>query len=149
MRREKHMATKLHHTALVTHDLEGALRFYRDGLGMEVTLDITPAGDFTTLFNAPEDRLHSVFLCDPADQSAGIVELVEFNGVGGAPPPATDTPQVGFFLLSFYVDLDVVAPRLESLGFPVLRTIAIDGQRGAKVRMAVTRDPHALMVELI
>lgn len=143
------MAVKLHHTAVVTRDIEAALRFYRDGIGLEVTLDITPEAPFTTLFGAPTDRLHSLFLGDPADQSAGIVELVEFEGVDGPAAEAPTRPQVGFFLLSFYVDLDEVAPRLAELGHPLLAEIEIDARGGRKARMATVLDPDGVLVELI
>lgn len=140
---------KLHHTAIVTHDLDAALRFYRDGLGMAVTLDIRPEADFTTLLGAPTDRLHSVFLADPADQSAGIVELVEFEGVDDPPGTPPEELGVGFLLISFYVSLDEVVPRLAALGHAVEREIEIASHRGGTARMATLRDPDGVLVELI
>ncbi|MGE0880949.1 MAG: VOC family protein [Acidimicrobiia bacterium] len=140
---------KVHHTAVITRDIEAATRFYRDGLGMQITLDIRPEGNFTTLFGAPEDRLHSIFLADPADPSAGTLELVEFDGVDQPPPPAGEGLRTGFFLVSFYVDYDVVVPRLAALGHPVEREISVPGRRGAQVRMGVLHDPDGVLVELI
>jgi catechol 2,3-dioxygenase-like lactoylglutathione lyase family enzyme len=140
---------KLHHTALVTHDIEAATRFYRDGLGMEITLDITPEAEFTALFNAHTDRLHSVFLSDPADATAGILELVEFDQINTPPEEPPERPQVGFFLISFYVDLDEVAARMAALGFPLLTQIEIPAPKGRTARMATLRDPDGVLVELI
>lgn len=143
------MATKLHHTAIVTRDIEAAIRFYRDGLGMRVTMDLTPEADFITLFNAHTNLLRSIFLSDPDDSSAGIVELVEFAGIDRPPPPPADRPQVGFFLISFYVPHDVVRPRLEALGHPFLSEIETDLGDGRSAKMATVRDPDGVLVELI
>ena len=139
---------KIHHTALVTRDIEAALAFYRDGLGMQVILDIEPRGDFTTLFNANSDRLHSIFLADASDADGGILELVELDGIDDPPPAPPEQPRVGFFLISFYVDFDAVTKRLEDLGYPLHRQIEIAGRHG-QARMGTVRDPDGVLVELI
>jgi len=143
------MTTKLHHTALVTQDIEAATRFYRDGLGMQVTMDITPELDFISLFNAHTNRLRSIFLSDPDDSSAGFVELVEFDRIDGPPPPPADQPEVGFFLISFYLPHGEVRPRLEALGHPFQSEIEADLGDGRSVKMATVRDPDGVLVELI
>ena len=58
----------VHHSAVVTRDVDASLRFYRDGLGLEVLMDHEFDGDWSTLFDAPTDRLRlrfaSVAPCD-------------------------------------------------------------------------------------
>jgi catechol 2,3-dioxygenase-like lactoylglutathione lyase family enzyme len=87
----------IHHTAIVTADVERSMRFWCDGLGFTELFDHTFTGDWPTLFTAGTDRLRSVFLGDPDTPDAGIVELVQFEGAAAASPPP-DAPAFGFFL---------------------------------------------------
>jgi catechol 2,3-dioxygenase-like lactoylglutathione lyase family enzyme len=138
--------TKLHHSAICTADMETSLTFWRDGLGYEVLMNETFSGNWKTLFNAPTNELSSIFLGDPSDASAGIVELVAFDSFAETPTPSA-TPSVGFFLLSLYADLEATLPRLAALGVggvPVRILLEDSG-----VHMAVVRDPNGVLVELI
>lgn len=143
------MAAKCHHSAICVRDWDASLRFYTEGLGLELLWENTFGGDWPTLFGSREPSLHSAFLGDPEADDAGIVELVEFagmtDGTGQGP-----SPQTGFFLLSFYVDVDATLARLAALGLGgEPRRIEVDGMGGAKVPMAVVRDPDGVLVELI
>lgn len=51
----------IHHSAIVTDDVELALRFWRDGLGLTEFLDHEFTGDWPTLFGTDSDVLRSVF----------------------------------------------------------------------------------------
>jgi len=140
----------LHHAAICAGDLDASLRFYRDGLGLDVLMDEHFSGDWPALFRARGDRLHSIFLGDPASPAAGVVELVAFDaGIANGPPPATE-PVLGFFLLSFFVtDLDTVLARLAELGLGSDPSrIEVPGPVDP-VAMATVRDPDGLLVELI
>ncbi len=135
--------TKAHHTAICTNDVDASLRFWRDGLGFEVTMDHEFDGDWPTLFAAPSERLRSVFLGDPADRTGGLVELVDLGPLP-APTPATD-PRTGFLLVSVHVDVDTTLARLAALGLggePTRITVY-------EVPMAVVHDPSGVRVELI
>lgn len=127
------------------------MRFYRDGLGLEVMMDQEFDGDWVTLFGARSSRLRSVFLGDAANHDAGIVELVAFDGgmASAIAPPAE--PAEGFFLLSFYVgDVGEVLERLAMLGFGGdVRRIELPAPDGATVGMATVRDPDGVLIELI
>ena len=139
----------LHHAAICTSDVERARRFWQEGLGLVEFFDREFTGDWPTLFGASSDRLRSVFLGDPAHPDAGIVELVEF----ATPHPAydaTDNPRLGFFLLSFNVDVEPTLQRLAQLGFADdVRRIEVPGGSGKTVPMAVIRAPDNVLVELI
>jgi glyoxylase I family protein len=135
--------TKAHHTAICTLDVDTSLRFWRDGLGFEVTMDQEFDGDWPTLFEAPSTRLRSVFLGDPADPSAGTVELVDLGPLSEAAPAGR--PTTGFFLVSVYLDVEAALARLAELGLGgEPRRIEVHG-----VAMAVVRDPNGVRVELI
>jgi catechol 2,3-dioxygenase-like lactoylglutathione lyase family enzyme len=142
----------VHHSAISTRDIDAGIRFYRDGLGLQVLMDHEFDGDWSTLFDAPSDRLRSVFLGDPDSPDAGIVELVAFTGDGtgdGAAVAPAPAPPPGFFLLSFFVDVDETLARLAAVGLdrPV-RRIRVPGP-GGDVEMATVRDPDGVLVELI
>jgi glyoxylase I family protein len=142
----------VHHSAICVRDVDASLRFYRDGLGLQVLMDHEFDGDWRTLFDAPSDRLQSVFLGDPDSPDAGIVELVAFAGDvtgddGAAPTPAP--PRPGFFLLSFFVDVDATLNRLASVGLDgPARRIQVPAP-GGDVEMATVRDPDGVLVELV
>ena len=57
--------TLIHHLAICVVDLEESLRFWRDGIGMDVLMDQRFRGDWPHLFGAPTDSLRAVFLGDP------------------------------------------------------------------------------------
>ena len=64
------------HSAIIVRDVEESLRFWRDGIGFEVMMDMHFDGDGSTQFGAPANRPRSIFLGDPARPDAGIVELI-------------------------------------------------------------------------
>jgi catechol 2,3-dioxygenase-like lactoylglutathione lyase family enzyme len=138
----------LHHAALCVRDVDESLRFYRDGLGLVVLMDERFDGDWPELLNARGGTLRSVFLGDPDTPTAGIVELVVFDGgADGAPVPAA--PTFGFLLLSFFVDVRDTLARLDRLGLGgPPRRIEQPGPHGP-VAMATVRDPDGVLVELI
>jgi catechol 2,3-dioxygenase-like lactoylglutathione lyase family enzyme len=139
----------VHHSAVITRDVEASLRFYRDGLGLEVLMDHDFDGEWRTLFDAPRDRLRSVFLGDPASPDAGIVELVTFGADGAGDPLPAVPPRSGFFLLSFFVDVEATLARLVALGLAEpARRIRVPGPGGG-VDMVTVRDPDGVLVELV
>lgn len=144
------MPTKCHHSAICVRDFAASLRFYTEGLGLELLWEQEFDGDWPTLFGARQPRLHSAFLGDPAADDAGIVELVEFIGGMEEGTGQGAAPGCGFFLLSFYVDVDATLARLAELGMGgEPRRIEVHAMGGATVPMAVVRDPDGVIVELI
>jgi catechol 2,3-dioxygenase-like lactoylglutathione lyase family enzyme len=149
---------RVHHSAVVVRDVDASLRFWRDGVGFEVMMDMHFDGDWETLFGAPTRRLRSVFLGDPARADAGIVELVQFVAPTDAPldvpsaVAATPSVRTGFFLLSCYVDVDAVLDRLGALGLggePNRISVRGPGRPPSAVQMATVVDPDGVLVELI
>lgn len=141
----------VHHTAIVTSDVDASLRFWRDGLGLVQLLDHSFTGDWPTLFDADTDVLRSVFLGDPEHPDSGIVELVQFQGhSAGAPETTAGPPKPGFFLLSLERDVEATLAELAGLGFTEgVRRIAMPAARGTTVDMAVVTAPDGVRVELI
>ena len=140
----------VHHSAIVTNDVELSLRFWRDGLGLTEFLDHEFTGDWATLFGADTDVLRSVFLGDPEHPDGGIVELVCFANGAGDPHPADTGIRRGFFLLSLNRDVEATLAVLASHGFTDgVRRISMPAPRGKTVAMAVVTAPDGVLVELI
>ena len=141
--------TGVHHTAIVTTDVERALTFWQDGLGLMVLFDHVFTGDWPTLFDAGTDTLQSIFLGDPGAPDTGIVELVVFDN----PAPERESiarPAAGFFLVSLNRDVEATLRRLADLGFADdVRQIVVPAPHGKQVQMAVITAPDGVRVELI
>ncbi len=138
----------IHHSAIVTSDIDAALRFWRDGLGLTELFDHTFTGDWRTLFGADTDALRSIFLGDPLTPETGIVELVVL--AGSTAGTVTDVPTFGFFLLSLQRDVDATLVRLDDLGFnDGVRRIEMPAPGGKTVAMAVITAPDGVRVELV
>ena len=139
----------IHHAVVVVGDLGASLRFYRDGLGLDVLLDRRVEGDWPGLLDAPTRSLRAVFLGDAGvpDDHAGVLELNVFDGdVPEGPPPSP--PRTGFFLLSFFVDIDATLGRLAALGLGgTPRSVTQPSPRGP-VTLVTVRDPDGLLVLL-
>lgn len=139
----------VHHTAIVTSDIEAAMRFWRDGLGFTELFDHTFTGDWPTLFDAKTDSLRSIFLGDPTTPETGIVELVLFEGAHPMQQQSAG-PALGFFLISLQRDVEPTLARLADLGFAEgTRRISMPAPGGKKVQMAVVTAPDGVRVELI
>jgi catechol 2,3-dioxygenase-like lactoylglutathione lyase family enzyme len=139
----------VHHTAIVTTDVEHSLRFWRDGVGLEILFDHVFTGDWPSLFNAKTDTLRSIFLGDPSAPDTGIVELVVFDDHEPASEPAAG-PGAGFFLVSLNRDVEPALRRLADAGFTDgVRQIAVPAPQGKQVQMAVITAPDGVRVELI
>ena len=139
----------VHHTAIVTSDVERALRFWQDGLGLSIIFDHDFRGDWPTLFDAKTDTLRSIFLGDPEALDSGLVELVTFEDPAPAPGSVAG-PAHGFFLVSLSRAVEPTLSRLAELGFTDgVRRISVAAPEKKRVDMAVITAPDGVRVELI
>ena len=143
------MHTAIHHAVVLVRDLDASLRFYRDGLGLDLLQDRQVEGDWPGLFDAPSRRLRAVFLGDSRvpDDHAGVLELNVLDGeVPAGPPPGP--PRTGFFLLSFFVDVEAALSRLAALGLGGSPRRADQPGPNGPIAIATVRDPDGLVVLL-
>ncbi len=144
----------IHHTAVWIRepDVEPCLRFYRDGLGLELLADLEVAEDFENIFHAPYRRLRSLQLGDPRHLDSGVYELIVFSEPSGAEPePSAAVLEPGpprLLLISLYTDLDEVLPRLAGLGFGETREMIVNIPDAGACRVVSLRDPVGVLVEL-
>lgn len=142
------MRNVIHHTAIRVSDEERSLRFYRDGLGMEVTVKGDFEGPWRRLFGATSDRLSMTMLGDTTSPSAGTVELVHGDDTNHSSDGAAGASASGVMLISFYCDVDATLTRLADLGFTEHQRVEIPGADGPVI-MASVRDPDGVLVELV
>ena len=112
------MPGAIHHSVAVVRNLENSLRFYRDGIGLDVLLDRAVEADYPALFDGPSRRLRVVFLGDRRvpDVSAGVLELAAFQEGHVGEARALGPPGARLFLLSFFVDVEATLGKLRDLG---------------------------------
>lgn len=138
--------TMVHHTCLSTADMELALRFYRDGLGLSVLADFTLDADLDALLRRPTRKVRVVFLGDSDSPQAATLELLTIDEPDlPAESAQPGRAQRGLFLLSFQVDVPATLARLAELGLGgEPRTMRSPGGITASVV-----DPDGVVVELL
>ena len=79
----------VHHGGISVSDMDASLRFYRDGLGLEVTLDaIRDAPYLHETLAVPFTALRYVLLKVPGTDAGAVVELLEYQGAERMPAAA-------------------------------------------------------------
>lgn len=140
----------IHHSVAVVRDLDESLRFYRDGIGLDVLFDREVEGDWPTLFGAPSRRLRVAFLGDRQvpDVHSGVLELISFTD-GSVPARQPAGPMVsGLFMLSFFVDVDATLKRLAELAMGGTPQRVTQSTPNGPVAIATIRDPDNALVLL-
>jgi catechol 2,3-dioxygenase-like lactoylglutathione lyase family enzyme len=140
----------IHHTVVAVGDLEASLRFYRDGLGLDILQDREVDGAWPELFNAPSRTLRAVFLGDAAvaDVFAGVLELIEFPGEELPAPAPHSSPVTGLFQLSFFVDVEATLGKLADLGLGGTPSRVTQATTNGPLLLATVRDPDGVLVLL-
>lgn len=139
------------HAGLCPADFEASLRFYRDGLGLDVLFDVTLDADIGPLIGEHTDKVRTVFLGNPDRPEAGAVELIDLgttdrSAARAAEPAADGLPRRGVFLLSFHVPVEEALARLASMGLggTPRKMPTVNGNWSATVV-----DPDGTVVELL
>jgi catechol 2,3-dioxygenase-like lactoylglutathione lyase family enzyme len=133
----------------IVHDLDAAIAFYRDGLGLEIAGQPGNADQNAPLrdmFGLPDAKLRWAIARTPA--APGGVEIIEISGAGGK---ALDRKLEDTGAVSFVVtvrDLDGTLARLTKLGAPVVTVGGKPVTIGAGTRIVIVKDPDGHFVEL-
>lgn len=137
----------VHHTGLWPADLDASLRFYTEGIGLEVLFDVTLEMDMEGLLGERTDRVRTIFLGDPAHPQQAILELLDlYTGTAQSSPRLPGLPARGLFLISFQVPVEPTLARLADLGMggPPRKV-----PTGRDTFAATVVDPDGVMVELL
>src|SRR3954449_5842767 len=141
--------TGFFHAGVTVRDMDAALAFYRDGLGLEVISDGRTGGPSAQrIWNFDPGRVRVVFLKVPG--SDAVVELFEFPDVErhGASARPCDYG-AGHFCL-YTDDAEGLYARLEAEGFGSRShgVVTIDEGRFAGAKAVYLIDPDGYHVEL-
>lgn len=134
------------HVGIVVSDIERALTFYRDLLGLEVRVDQREDALFVDkILGRSGTDLRTVKLGAP--EGVALVELLEFRDTpagGDAPGPANLGPTHAALTVDA---LDTLHERLRSASvqFVSAPTRSADG----KAKVAFCRDPDGTLLELV
>jgi catechol 2,3-dioxygenase-like lactoylglutathione lyase family enzyme len=125
----------------IVADLDRAIAFYRDGLGLQVTgepsnADNNPA--LRAMFGLPEARLRWTVARPPGMRTG--VEIVEIKNAGGKPVDRQIQDPGSFTLVVQLRDRGATLTRLKALGAPVVST---------SDAAVVVRDPDGHFVSLV
>lgn len=126
---------RVHHVAVVVRDLDAAMGFYRDRLGLPVELVLPIESDGVTIAFLPvgESKIELVM---PTDPSTGVARFLESRGEG-------------FHHVCLEVaDVDAELGGLASEGIELIDQVARKGAEGP-VAFIHPRSCHGVLVELI
>jgi catechol 2,3-dioxygenase-like lactoylglutathione lyase family enzyme len=146
--------SEIHHVALAVSDIERSIAFYRDILGLRVTLDIPlRSSALERLLRLRPGTTGRSAIMQQGLSLVGEVELVQFTPAPSTPTPAKGAGGLGAFLLSFAVrgeELADVYQRLLAKGIACYsepQVIELEGY-GA-IRAVIFEDPDGQLIELV
>jgi catechol 2,3-dioxygenase-like lactoylglutathione lyase family enzyme len=134
----------------IVSDLDKAIAFYRDGIGLDVAAtpsnaDANPA--LRNMFGLPDAQIRWSIGRPPAMRSG--VEIVEVKKAGGKVAERRMQDAGAFTLVVLVRDLDAAFTRVKQLGVPVVTTGGAPVAAGAsKTRAVIVKDPDGHFVEL-
>ena len=140
------------HVAVGVRDMERSLAFYRDVLGMHVSLDTEE--ELPAIDDAPAFKRRGVYLRwrEGPHESFIVLDQQLSREPFGEPPKLF---QVGTHHWGFWVnDIDAIVERAEGAGVPIVvrpsngDTAAYGEAPGGVVRSAFLRDPDGNVVQL-
>ncbi len=146
------MITSIDHINIVVRDMERAVAFYCEMLGLEQTFETVLEGDWIeTVTGLPNLRARCVFLGVPG-QSVRL-ELLQYLSPQAEPVEANSLPYVpGIRHMAFEVDdMDALCARLAAAGVrfvspPVTVPFPV-GDKGTK-RLCYFHDPDGVLLEV-
>jgi catechol 2,3-dioxygenase-like lactoylglutathione lyase family enzyme len=137
----------------IVGDLDTAVAFYRDGLGLDVqgapsNADANPA--LRNMFGLPDAQLRWQIGRPPAMRTG--VEIVEIKNAAGKALDRRLQDSGAFMLIVFVRDVDATFARVKALGAPVVTSGGAPiGLPAAKprYRVVVVKDPDGHFVEIV
>lgn len=137
------------HAGVTVSDMEEALRFYRDGLGLELaSLGVTGGRQASEIWGMRADEVAVAFLRVPGSEA--MIELFEFKEMERHPASARPCDYgAGHFCL-YVTDIASVHARLADAGFRARSDGPVEITAGphAGARAIYTIDPDGYHVEL-
>ena len=127
--------TRIHHVALVVNDIDEALVFWRDGLGLKVaSVEDVPDQRATVAFLSAGDQ--ELELVKPTDEHSGTDRYLQEHGPG---------------MHHICMEVDDLAESLEhlrSMGVELINDEPVEGADGKLIAFIHPRSTHGVLVEL-
>jgi methylmalonyl-CoA/ethylmalonyl-CoA epimerase len=126
---------RINHVAIVVEDIEAALKFWRDGLGLEVThVEDVPDQDSVVAFLPT--GMSEVELVKPTSKNSGIARYLQRRGPG-------------MHHICFEVDdIDSSLQRLKEHEIRLINDEPVIGTGGKKIAFIHPDSTHGVLVEL-
>ncbi len=140
--------TGFFHAGVTVSDMDRALTFYRDGLGLEQAFDRTlDAPYLKAVLGLTFDRIRAVYLHVPG---GGFVELLEYDGIERMPAVSRPCDYGAGHLCLYVDDVEAMHARLVGLGFGARSEGVVDITAGPNQgsRSCYMADPDGYAVEL-
>lgn len=138
----------------IVRDLDKAVAFYRDGLGLETQGEPGNADKneaLRNMFGLPDAKIRWM-IARPGGMRQGV-EIVEISGAGGKALERRPQDSGAFTLIVFVRDIDATLARLKSQGTPIVSAggapAVLPFGPGHTARMVVVKDPDGHFVEIV
>jgi len=139
------------HVGITVSDMERAVRFYRDTLGLQVVGDVTFDGEEAdTLTQEQGTQLRAVYLRSTEEPKGAPIELLHFLSpvAEGRPYPGIKNP--GITEVAFWVkDIEKTYADLTAQGVKFYSRPQLFELDGYKVKAVYFRDPDGTTLELL
>lgn len=140
--------TGFFHGGITVKDMDTSLKFYRDGLQLEVEFDVINGADYLrTVLAMPFSEIRIVYLRIP---NSGFVELLEYRGIERHSASARPSDFGGGHICLYVDDIEALVARMHSLGYSSRSEKAVDIVAGPNIgaKVAYLIDPDGYFVEL-
>ena len=140
--------TGFFHGGITVKDMEASLKFYRDGLQLEVEFDVINSADYLrTVVAMPFSEIRIVYLRIP---NSGFVELLEYRGVERHSASARPADFGGGHLCLYVDDIEAISARMQKFGYSSRSDKPVDIVAGPNIGAKVIYmiDPDGYFIEL-
>ena len=138
------------HPVVAVRNLDEALLFWRDALGLRVAFDEYHDPEaIASLFGYEQPIVHSVVVSCP---DASEIELVEFENPRGLPAERRNAGDIGLFSINLRVTgVEALVERMLTGGYELTSDGVVDQvlPDGGVIKVAVVRGPDEVTVILV
>jgi lactoylglutathione lyase len=138
----------IYHAGVTVSDMDRALDFYRDGLGLEIEFDVIIDGPYLpVVLNLDFSEIRAVYL---RITDGVFIELLEYRGIERLSAAARPCDYGAGHLCLFVEGIDEIVARLGEMGYGARSAGPVDITKGpnAGARSIYLMDPDGYYVEL-
>jgi glyoxylase I family protein len=139
------------HIGITVRDMEKAIYFYRDLLGLKVIGDVTFAGDEADILLGEDNvKLRAVYLRSQEDRKSPPIELLHFVEPIAKGEPYAGVANPGITEVAFWVkDIEQTYKELRAKGVRFYSAPQLFETDEYKVKAVYFRDPDGTTLELL